>query len=285
MACIVDIKSITENSFIQDRPWLNFKYGDAIFIKESMDALEAAERELKIKINQNNFEAVTKTYASAWNKIIREKIPELSTGVYYATIDYNVDTGKAEPCIKIFINNLVEKELKEASNRILKEQEAEQQRKWTNERIEELKRNNDYNYNNANLISLEELSKNNKIKAGDIKIENGKTTYVTKENPYLRDYTSNLTKEKATNLFNKKIKSSDDYAQLAKYFATYFVNEIIEKDPTLKTMYGRLESNSKTKPKILIVDSNKRTSPFTQVDNTIVVGLWQLEQYRPYRHQ
>lgn len=40
----------------------------------------------------------------------------------------------------------------------------------------------------------------------------------------------------------------------------------------------RLAEYSQQKPKILITDTNKKINPFYQYNNTIIVGIYQLQQ-------
>jgi len=127
--------------------------------------------------------------------------------------------------------------------------------------------------------NLQDLAKSNKIAVGEIKVENKKIVgFDKKPNPYLRDYNTDLTEVQAKKLFEKSSKSIKDYERLAVYFANMFVNEIIDKDVHLKMGYMRLAEYSQQKPKILITDTNKKTNPFYQYNNTIIIGIYQLQQ-------
>lgn len=141
--------------------------------------------------------------------------------------------------------------------------------------------NTEFDENGQGLLfgNLQDLAKSNRIAVGEIKVENKKITgFNKKPNPYLRDYNTDLTEVQAKKLFEKTNKSTKDYEGLAVYFANMFVNEIIDKDVHLKMGYMRLAEYSQQKPKILITDTNKKINPFYQYNNTIIVGIYQLQQ-------
>jgi hypothetical protein len=125
----------------------------------------------------------------------------------------------------------------------------------------------DYNrYSN-----LQELSETHNIKTGRINSELGKITgfEVSKT-----DLPLAINREEVVEL----LKNPDENIEaINNYFLTYVVNEIVSKDVYLSTGYNRLLEKSGQKPKLLIVEDNKKQDPFYQYNNVIILGKKQLQ--------
>ena len=129
--------------------------------------------------------------------------------------------------------------------------------------------------------NLSDYIRDNKVYQGDLSIKNGEIQGVdiTKgDTSYLEE--GDLTREEALKLYQTIKNNPDSYLErvvFSKYLAIKFIENLIDKDGKMLLYSGQHGNLIQSKSKIILTDNNIKTNPFYQHNNSIIIGLAQLE--------
>jgi hypothetical protein len=290
-----DLDNIYNEMTEKDIKQIKKIYGNSVIQKENI-VHEYVRMVVQQKVFGRTTEYESFTLSNAIMSFFENLIEELND--FLSTIIGSTNTKKAIEDVINFTKGNFSKELDEKIiNRVFEKgkileanlnvlnnfQEEQKELDKIVEDINNLEDETKFDDNGQGLLfgNLQDLAESRRIAVGNIKVENRKIVgFERKPNPYLRDYNTDLTEVQTKKLFEKSKKSEKDYEKLAVYFTNMFVSEIIDKDVHLRMGYTRLDSiiREEVKPKILITNSNKKTNPFYQYNNTIIVGIYQMQQ-------
>lgn len=301
MACTIDIDDITRK-FINNRPWFKTKDYVYIFITESP----------KERINDNNLMSVAKRYSKEWNENLMEIIPELKSGIYYPRMEFDDDSGKFLPAIRLFIADDVKLQLQEASKRIMLERELNEKKILEEQarqpQREDAKRagieyTDRYLFTEKdgqirmNFANLTDLIKNNDVRVLDLEAKDNKISNFTKTDiQRLENYADiipDITREQALKEL-ANIENIDDPGvfYVTSYLTKVFIDRLVDRDGLMFYNFqipketGGITPLIRSKLKdvriVVTKDNLKPGVPFYQYNNAIVIGLKQLNNYTTY---
>ena len=130
----------------------------------------------------------------------------------------------------------------------------------------------------SNLIRFSDLKQELRVQEAKLNFKDGRLNNfeILPENSVMD---REISQQEAFKIFNKKYKTPQEKQDLSIYFANHFLNSVYDREGLLYLGYTRFLRYGIATPKLLVVKDNGRKNPFFQYNNTVVIGLKQIEKF------